>query len=103
MSTLANGHILAITSAPAISLTGHGSIVVLLTVDATRVQAEKAEQMSFAEPLKRYANSVAADSRLAYRGTLVGGQLKCGDAVNSTPEVRLPHGHTHRRLSRQML
>lgn len=52
-----------------------------------RLQAEAADGISFSEPLRRYANSVATDMKLAHRGTLVNGELKAGSSVNSNPQV----------------
>ena len=50
-------------------------------------QAERADGASFAEPLRRYANTVAKDLRLGHRGTLTDGTLKAGNAVTKAPEV----------------
>ena len=50
-------------------------------------QAECADNATFAGPLRRYANAVAADMRLAHRGTLINGTLKAGNAIDTKPEV----------------
>lgn len=44
----------------------------------------------FADPLRRYANSVANDMKLCYRGTLTDGELKSGAQITKQPEVRGP-------------
>lgn len=53
------------------------------------MQTEAADGMSFSEPLRRYANSVALDLKLAHRGTLANGELKAGAPVNTTPQVQI--------------
>ena len=50
-------------------------------------QAERADSAIFGEPLRRYANTVAADMRLAHRGALMNGTLKAGNAIDTKPEV----------------
>ena len=52
------------------------------------VQAEAADDVSFANPLRRYANTVASDMRLSHRGTLTDGKLKAGSPATKAPEVR---------------
>lgn len=51
------------------------------------LQAEAADGISFAQPLRRYANTVAEDIKLSHRGTLVNGELKAGAAFGKVPEV----------------
>ena len=53
------------------------------------VQAEAADGTSFSDPLRRYANSIALDTRLSHRGTLTNGELKAGAPINSNPQVIL--------------
>lgn len=50
-------------------------------------QAERADGTSYLAPLRRYANAVATDMRLSYRGTLTNGTLKAGNAISNEPEV----------------
>lgn len=51
------------------------------------LQAEASAGVSYSEPLRRYANSVATDMKLSYRATLTNGDLKAGPPVNSNPQV----------------
>ena len=50
-------------------------------------RAEAAEGVSFAEPLRRYANCAAPDFKLSARGIIVNGELKTGAPVTKAPEV----------------
>lgn len=52
------------------------------------MQAEEVDGLSFAQPLRRYANSVGTDTKLGYRGTLINGELKAGSNIGNAPEVR---------------
>ena len=51
------------------------------------MQTEAAEGLNFSQPLRRYANSVAEDLKLCYRGTLTNGELRTGSTIGKTPEV----------------
>ena len=66
-----------------------GSQAEQLLILAHAVQAEAADGVSFSQPLRRYANTVASDMRLSYRGTLTDGKLKAGGSATKAPEVRL--------------
>ena len=52
------------------------------------VQAEAADDVSFANPLRRYANTMASDMRLSHRVTLTDGKLKAGSPATKAPGVR---------------
>lgn len=52
------------------------------------MQAEAADGVSFAEPLRRYANSVAGDLKLCHRGVLIDGELKTSAALTKQPQAR---------------
>ena len=56
-------------------------------LNLTMLQAEAVDGTSFADPLRRYAKSIASDTKLCYRGTLVDGDLKAGPPITKQPEV----------------
>ena len=67
---------------------GSACTLLLKRLKLASLQAEAADDVSFANPLRRYANTVASDMRLSYRGTLTDGKLKAASSpANKAPEV----------------